>query len=99
MRAVLAIVVLAASFRWAPLQCGGEPDPQVKKYETPSEALYDLATEFKTKGDTGGWRTTLEYLMRRYPNSRFAMRAKDELAAASNGASPGAAVEPAPDKR
>jgi hypothetical protein len=54
--------------------------------------LYDLATEFKTQGGTHGWRTTLEYLVRRYPNSRFALRAKDELAAnGPTGADPASA--------
>ena len=63
----------------APLQCSHDPEPDVRTYETPPEALYDLATRFKAKGNQSAYRSTLEYLIERYPNSRFALRAKDEL--------------------
>jgi hypothetical protein len=73
------LVVGAALVSQAPLQCSHEPEPDVRRYETPPEALYALATRFKAKGNESGYRGTLEYLVERYPNSRFAMRAKDEL--------------------
>ena len=71
----------AALASQAPLQCSHDPEPDVRRYETPPEALYALATRFKEKGNASAYRGTLEYLVERYPNSRFAMRAKDELAA------------------
>jgi hypothetical protein len=65
----------------APLQCGsGEPDPALRRNETPDEALYVLATKFRQNGDERAWRTTLEHLVERYPNGRFAVRARLELA-------------------
>jgi outer membrane protein assembly factor BamD (BamD/ComL family) len=69
----------AAVFAAAPLQCSREPDPELRKYETPPEALYDLAQRFKEKGDTSAWQDTLHYLVERYPSSRFAERAKQDL--------------------
>jgi outer membrane protein assembly factor BamD (BamD/ComL family) len=63
----------------APLQCASDPDDKLRRYETPGEALYDLAGQFKAKGDEKAWRTTLEYLIARYPNSRFAEMARVDL--------------------
>ena len=80
-RAVVLCSLLLASGNWAPIQCSGEPEPELRRYETPGEALYGVATELKAKGNDAGWRTTLEYLIRRYPNSRFAERAKQDLGA------------------
>ena len=75
----------AAQFVWltllgqAPLQCASDPDPELRRYETPGEALYGLAEQFKSKGDRAAWRATLEYLVARYPNSRFAAMARNDL--------------------
>jgi TolA-binding protein len=55
----------------------------LRKYETPEEALYDLATRFKREHQRDAWRSTLEYLIERYPNSRYAVRAKEDLAVAT----------------
>jgi hypothetical protein len=76
-RAVLLASALVA-FR-APLQCSGEPPPEARRYETPPDALYDLAARFKKGGDRHAYRETLTYLVERYPNSRFALQAREEL--------------------
>jgi hypothetical protein len=87
------VLVLGATLvSQAPLQCSHDPEPDVRTYETPPEALYGLATRFKAKGDQTAYRGTLEYLIERYPNSRFAERAKDELG--SPAAAGGAPVAP-----
>lgn len=78
MRLVLPLLC-AFVLSGAPLQCGSEPEPELRRYETPGEALYGLAGQFKAKGDTAAWRTTLEYLIARYPNSRFAAMARSDL--------------------
>lgn len=82
------VCALGFGLNGAPLQCSSEPEPELRRYETPSEALYGLAVELKQKGNEDGWRDTLQYLLRRYPNSRFAERAKQELRAASRAPSP-----------
>ena len=78
MRIVAGLLLLSLLGR-APLQCGSDAGSSERRAETPGEALYGLAQEFKTQGDVNGWRRTLEYLKRRYPNSRFAVRAKNDL--------------------
>lgn len=97
----LAFVTCAALFAdlaSAPLQCSREPEPELRRYETPPEALYVLAERFKAKGDVPAYRDTLVYLVERYPSSRFAERAKQDLTgmtgtAATAGAA-GAGGEP-----
>lgn len=73
------VVILLASFFGAPFQCPSEPDPSRAREETPGEALYSLAEEFREAGDRNGWERTLQHLVRRYPASRFAVTARDDL--------------------
>lgn len=79
-RSVLLPLALGAGLHWAPLQCASDPDPALRRYETPGEALYGLAQRFRAEGDEHAYRATLEYLVQRYPNSRFASMAKTDLA-------------------
>lgn len=81
---LFAPVLFAALLGQAPMQCASEPGPEMRRYETPGEALYGLAGEFKAKGDENAWRVTLEYLVARYPNSRFAGMARDDLSKAKH---------------
>lgn len=86
--AALALVALAAS--QAPMQCASEPAHEERRWETPGEALYALAQQFRARGDEAAWRATLEYLVAKYPSSREARRARTELdaARAEAGAAP-----------
>jgi hypothetical protein len=77
---VFSLALGATLVAQAPLQCSREPEPELRRYETPPEALYDLATRFKARGEQRAYRDTLSYLVERFPSSRFAVRAKDELA-------------------
>lgn len=77
MRALVFAAVALAHL--APMQCQSDPEPAERRYETPAEALYDLAQRFKKQGDEQAWRETLEYLIERYPNSRYTVMAKDDL--------------------
>jgi outer membrane protein assembly factor BamD (BamD/ComL family) len=63
----------------APVQCARDPDPDRAIEEEPGEALYGLAEQFRERGDTKARKDTLAYLVQRYPSSRFAARAKQEL--------------------
>jgi hypothetical protein len=86
-----ALLVVSAALSQAPLQCSRDPEPDLRRYETPPEALYGLATRFKSRGEQQAYRDTLQYLQERYPNSRYALMAKDEL-----GATPSASSSAAP---
>ena len=75
--------LLMAALSTAPFQCASSPDPDMAREETPGQALYALAGEFKAAGKSQAWRETLEFLVARYPSSRFAEMARQELAPAT----------------
>jgi hypothetical protein len=75
-RVALAAVLLAT----APLQCGHTPEAELQEDETPGDALWRLAQKFRDAHDVGAERTTLRYLVERYPASRWAGQARDALA-------------------
>jgi len=74
-----AFVFCLAALGYAPLQCASEPDETLRRNETPDEAVYGLAEKFREHGNEAAWRETLEYLIERYPNSRHAARARQDL--------------------
>ena len=78
----LRAVFLVATLATAPYQCGRGPGPDAAIDESPGVALYNLASEFKAKGDERAWRATLEYLAKRYPGTREATMAADDLSSA-----------------
>jgi hypothetical protein len=73
--------LLCFVFAVAPFQCPSDPDPDKRREETPGEALYDLASEFKKGGDKDAYVSTLQYLIKKYPRSRHAVQAHQELEA------------------
>ena len=83
-RGVLVLLIAAGLFERAPYQCGKAPDRTIRE-ETPAEALYGLAQKLKAEGDDRGYRTTLEYIVQRYPSSRFAVSAREELGEIDGG--------------
>lgn len=72
----LATVVLVLALARAPFQCASDPDPNRRREDTPSEALWELAERFHERGDDDARRVTLEALVERYPTSREAERAR-----------------------
>jgi hypothetical protein len=76
-----ASVLFLASLLHAPVQCARKPDAALCIQDDPAETLYDLAASFHEKGNESARRETLEHLVKRYPSSRFAVRAQDELGA------------------
>jgi hypothetical protein len=80
----LALVLAGSLSGYAPYQCGKSPDKSVRE-ETPGEALYGLAQKLKAEGDEQGYRTTLRYIVTRYPSSRFAAAAQAELGGDAGG--------------
>jgi outer membrane protein assembly factor BamD (BamD/ComL family) len=76
---VAASLLLAASASLAPFQCASEVDPNKRREEEPGEALYALAERFKAEGNTKAQKTTLRFLIQKYPTSRFAEMARLDL--------------------
>ena len=74
------VLLLASVLSTAPFQCSGGSDPAKAVDETPGDALYGLAQEFRQAGNLEAWRRTLRYLIDRYPSSRLSVTAKQDLA-------------------
>jgi hypothetical protein len=78
LRAPAAALVLGA-LSTAPFQCARDPDPEKVMEEGPDDALYQLAEQFRERGDKDARISTLRFLATRYPSSRHAERARQEL--------------------
>jgi hypothetical protein len=82
------VLALGLALAIAPFQCGHERDPSLRWDETPGDALWNLAGRFREQHDEAAARQTLEYLVERYPSSRWAQAARDELGAPAGSPSP-----------
>lgn len=78
---VLSAALMLAAL--APMQCTKKYDPSQAREETAGDGLYSLAEDFKAKGNQEAYVSTLRFLVTRYPSSRRAERARQELEAAS----------------
>lgn len=66
----------------APFQCASDPDPERAMEDSAPGALYRLSESFREAGDSSAERATLEMIVRDYPSSRFAARARAKLGVA-----------------
>jgi hypothetical protein len=85
---LVAVGLVALSLGNAPLQCSRSPDPELRREDTAGDALWDLAQDFEKKGNREAARSTLRFLVERYPSNRHVPAAREELA--SEGAPIGA---------
>lgn len=79
MRAALALLLMLA-----PLQCGAPPGEHPRYEDSPAQAVWDLSEKLDAMGDSAARRRALEFLIERYPSSRFAERARVILARESS---------------
>jgi outer membrane protein assembly factor BamD (BamD/ComL family) len=78
----LVLAILAQ----APLQCSHHgDDPTLRTEDRAGDALWALAHDFRAKHEDAAARDTLQYLVERYPSSRYAGAARDELAGLADG--------------
>lgn len=84
MRVVL-FSALVSSLSLAPVQCTRTPDPNLRVEDSPGDALWDLAQDFRAKKDDAAARATLKFLVEKYPSSRHAAAAREELAGVADG--------------
>ncbi len=82
---LLAAPLAALAFATAPLQCPHDTDPAHCWDDAPGDGLWDLAQRFRDHHDDGAARATLEYLVERYPASRYAPAAREQLAQGADG--------------
>lgn len=74
-------VAIFGSVATAPVQCARSPEPELAIDEEPGEALFGLAEQFRAQGNVEAQKSTLLYIVKRFPSSRFAARAKQDLEA------------------
>jgi len=82
---LLVAPLAAAALAVAPLQCPHDTDPAHCWDDAPGDGLWDLAQRFHEKHDDDAARGTLEFLVERYPSSRYAPAAREELARGMDG--------------
>lgn len=75
----LAPLLLLAATATAPFQCAKTNDPALRREEDPSQVLYELAEAFHKKGDEPARAETLRFLIGKYPSSRYAEMARQDL--------------------
>ena len=72
-------LLLLAALALAPMQCASKPDPARAREDTAGDGLWALAEDFKAKGNAEAHAATLRFLVARYPGSRRASSAREEL--------------------
>jgi hypothetical protein len=86
-RALVAPLV-AIAFAVAPLQCPHDTDPAHCWDDAPGDGLWELAQRFRERHDDAAARGTLEFLVERYPSSRYATAAREQLSQGAAGGTP-----------
>jgi TolA-binding protein len=78
MRALAAAGLVVASLH-APLQCGSKTSDDLRREDSAGDALYNLAQDFRAKGNEQAAKDTLKFLVEHYPSNRHAPEARSEL--------------------
>ena len=76
---ILRAGLVAALLSTAPLQCGHTPEAELQEDETPGDALWKLSQKFHDRHEEAAERQTLQYLVERYPASRWVGPAREAL--------------------
>ena len=76
---LLGVAVLVPLLLAAPVQCPAYQEPPREPAEPPAEAVYHSAEHLRELGYRRAEEATLRYLVERYPDSRWAARAREDL--------------------
>ncbi len=66
------------------LACSGAKDPSLAQEETPGDALFLLAQDFRAKGNDEAAKLALRFLVQHYPSDPRAVQARAALAEPSS---------------
>ncbi len=72
-------IAVATLLSIAPIQCAHDPDPNMRREDSPGDALWTMSQKFEAEHNDAAEKETLEYLISQYPSSRHAEAARDEL--------------------
>lgn len=78
-RAAIGAGLIVGVLGNAPVQCSRSPDPENRREDTAGDALWDLAEDFRAKGNEEGRKATLRFLVEKYPSNRHVPAAREEL--------------------
>ncbi len=78
-RSFVSAGLMLAALGSAPMQCKHDPDPNLRREDTAGDALWELAQDFRAKGNEAAAKDTLRFLVARYPSNRHVPEAKAEL--------------------
>jgi len=73
------VALLVTAGGWAPMQCPSDDYTPPPTMPDAGEELYSLAGRFRDRGDMTAWRGTLEYLIERCADSRYAASARVDI--------------------
>jgi outer membrane protein assembly factor BamD (BamD/ComL family) len=79
LRALVAPLAASFAVAIAPLQCSHQTDASHCWDDAPGDGLWDLAQRFRDGHDEAAARRTLAFLVERYPSSRYAPAAREQL--------------------
>jgi TolA-binding protein len=71
--------VLAMAVGSAPMQCSSKPDPNNRLEDTAGDALWALGEKFEKEHNDAAAKETWQYLVEKYPSSRYTPAAKEKL--------------------
>jgi TolA-binding protein len=83
--------LLVASLGGAPFQCGSS-SKEFPREESAGDAIYNLAMDFRAKGNEPAAKDALRYLVQHYPSNRHAPAARAEI---EGGDAPATSAAPA----
>ena len=78
-RTAIGASLVVAMLGSAPMQCKRDPDASMRREDTAGDALWDLAEDFRAKGNEEARKQTLRYLIDKYPSNRHVPAAREEL--------------------
>ncbi|MBX3199444.1 MAG: hypothetical protein KF894_15025 [Labilithrix sp.] len=87
---LLGAGLVVAALGGAPFQCGSSSNPETRREDSAGDALYNLAMDFRAKGNEAAAKDTLRYLVEHYPSNRHVPAAREELAAGDRAPAKGA---------
>jgi hypothetical protein len=96
MRLATFVLPSVLALALAPVQCSKKYDESLRREDSAGDGLWSLAEDFHAKGDDKSYEATLRFLLKRYPSSRRAPKAREALAALGAPASGEAPAAPPP---
>ncbi len=87
-RGAILVALAFALLGAAPVQCGRTEPIHYAHRDDPAETVYQLGVRLRSRGHEEAAHETWQFLIERYPSSRWAERARDDLQREAPDAAP-----------